>query len=195
MLPSWPECVGMAERWAPVLLDTAVRSVAVLGLAGLAAVALRRGSAATRHWVWMLGVAGVLLLPMMTASLPGWRVLPPVVGGVDGVVSGVIVEGPALPDAADPVESVVPREETRVNDAGIGAVTAVGNKETASGVSAAAVPVAGVGVSAGSVGSGGRAAEMPKTVAARNSGLGAMPWTFWVVMIWLAGSVLVPIQA
>ena len=96
MLPSLPECGAMADRLAPVVLDAGVRSLVVLGLAGLAAVALRRGSAAA-HWVWLLGVAGVLVLPVLSASVPGWRVLPRVGGGSAAPMSAVIVEGPTFP--------------------------------------------------------------------------------------------------
>ena len=37
---------------------------------------MRRASAAARHEVWVLGFAGVLLLPVLSAALPGWHVLP-----------------------------------------------------------------------------------------------------------------------
>ena len=60
----------------PTLLDTAIKGVAILLLAALATLALRRASAATRHWVWFLGVLGLLILPILTAALPGWHILP-----------------------------------------------------------------------------------------------------------------------
>ncbi len=59
-----------------LLLDAAVRSVVFLGLVALAVLGMRRASAATRHWAWLLGFVGLLLLPVTAAAVPGWRVLP-----------------------------------------------------------------------------------------------------------------------
>ena len=60
----------------PTLADAAIKGVAVLMIAGAAAIALRRSSAATRHLIWFLGVVSLLILPLLSASLPGWHVLP-----------------------------------------------------------------------------------------------------------------------
>jgi hypothetical protein len=76
VLPSLPECAAVVDRLAPMLLDAAIRSFIVLGIAGLGAAAMRRASAAARHWVWLLGLAGMLLVPILSATLPIWRVLP-----------------------------------------------------------------------------------------------------------------------
>jgi len=59
-----------------VILDATVKGTAILALVWLATLAMRRSSAAARHWVWFLGVLGLLLLPILTAALPGWHVLP-----------------------------------------------------------------------------------------------------------------------
>src|SRR3954468_5690301 len=75
-LPSLQECAAVIDRLAPAALSAASGSVLVLGLTGLAALAMRRASAAARHEVWLLGFAGVLLLPVLSATLPGWHVLP-----------------------------------------------------------------------------------------------------------------------
>ena len=61
---------------ADFLLDTAGRSLAFLCLVSLAVLGLRRASAATRHWAWLLGFVGLLILPLTVAAVPGWRVLP-----------------------------------------------------------------------------------------------------------------------
>ena len=61
---------------SPLLMDSAFKGAALLGVAGLAALALCRASAATRHLVWVFAVAALLVLPVLSASLPGWRVLP-----------------------------------------------------------------------------------------------------------------------
>ena len=57
-------------------LDCAGKSVLILALAGLAVFCLRRASAAVRHLVWLLAVASLLLLPVLSCLLPGWQVLP-----------------------------------------------------------------------------------------------------------------------
>ena len=74
--PSVAECVAAADRIAPAMLSAAAGGVVVLGVAGLAAAAMRRASASARHEVWALGLAGVLVLPVLSATLPGWHVLP-----------------------------------------------------------------------------------------------------------------------
>ena len=75
-LPHVTDFAATADRLAPALLDGAVRGAVIFALAGLTALAMRRASAAARHWVWLLAFAGLLLLPAFSAVLPGWRVLP-----------------------------------------------------------------------------------------------------------------------
>ncbi|MEI8197853.1 MAG: hypothetical protein WCI73_18310, partial [Phycisphaerae bacterium] len=58
-------------QWLPVLLDAALKGVAILALTGLATLGLRRASAAARHLVWFLGMVSLLVLPLLSAALPG----------------------------------------------------------------------------------------------------------------------------
>src|SRR5688572_10771908 len=58
------------------LIDMAVRTSMILLLALGATFAMRHAAAATRHLVWTLAVAGALTLPVFTAVMPAWRVLP-----------------------------------------------------------------------------------------------------------------------
>lgn len=56
------------------LLDVALKSMAVVLLAVVVVALLGRASAACRHLVWCLSVAGLLLLPVLSLLLPDWRV-------------------------------------------------------------------------------------------------------------------------
>jgi beta-lactamase regulating signal transducer with metallopeptidase domain len=60
----------------PAVVDSALKGVVLLALVALAVALLRQASAAARHLAWLLGVVGLLLLPLLSATLPGWRVLP-----------------------------------------------------------------------------------------------------------------------
>jgi len=53
-------------------LDAVAKATLVLGATGLVVRALRQSSAATRHFLWMLGVAAALLLPSARALAPRW---------------------------------------------------------------------------------------------------------------------------
>ncbi|AIE85388.1 M56 family metallopeptidase [Fimbriimonas ginsengisoli] len=57
-----------------ILLDLVVKSVAVSLCGLLAAAFLRNGSAAARHLVLVLTLAGLLALPIASALLPRWQV-------------------------------------------------------------------------------------------------------------------------
>src|SRR5262245_63723526 len=59
-----------------LLVDSAVKGTALLVLAAVAATILRRDSAATRHLVWLLAIVAMLAVPVLSAMLPQWRVLP-----------------------------------------------------------------------------------------------------------------------
>lgn len=59
-----------------LLVDSAVKGTALLLLATVAVLILRRDSAATRHLVWLLALVALLAVPVLSAMLPAWRVLP-----------------------------------------------------------------------------------------------------------------------
>jgi beta-lactamase regulating signal transducer with metallopeptidase domain len=69
------------DRFAELLLTAQVKGVVVLLVVALAAVALRRGAAATRHWLWFVGMVGLLALPGLGAVLPRWSVEVPAWAG------------------------------------------------------------------------------------------------------------------
>jgi beta-lactamase regulating signal transducer with metallopeptidase domain len=61
-----------------LLLDSALRSSAVLGLALIATLLLRNRSAALRHWILSAAVLCSLLMPVATLVMPAWNVSPSV---------------------------------------------------------------------------------------------------------------------
>ncbi len=60
-----------AASWLPAA-DIVVKATLMFAAAGAAAFGLRRGSAAARHLIWTLALAGVLLLPILSIALPRW---------------------------------------------------------------------------------------------------------------------------
>lgn len=61
-----------AER----LSDISLRATVLLAAATVVTVTLRRHSAASRHLVWVLALAGVVALPIIQSGLPSWKILP-----------------------------------------------------------------------------------------------------------------------
>jgi len=58
------------DPWLSVLVWSAVKGLLVLAAAGLVCALLRRRSAATRHLVWSLAIASLLVMPILSAGLP-----------------------------------------------------------------------------------------------------------------------------
>ena len=67
---------GVSSALSPLLVESAVKGTALLVLAAIAATILRRDSAATRHLVWLIAMDAMLVVPVLSAMLPQWRVLP-----------------------------------------------------------------------------------------------------------------------
>ena len=59
--------------WLTMLLDASIKSVVVLALAAGLNLALKRSSAAFRHLMWLLAVVSCLCLPVISVTLPSWR--------------------------------------------------------------------------------------------------------------------------
>src|SRR5438876_4914882 len=56
------------------LMGVAFKGTAIAGVAGLAAWFLRRRSASARHLVWTAAVGALVALPLLSISIPAWRV-------------------------------------------------------------------------------------------------------------------------
>src|SRR6187551_1810890 len=82
-----------------VVLDAIVKASLILAATGLVATVLHRASAAARHMIWTLGLAGALLVPALSIVLPRWEV-PLVRLAADTVDTQVTQPAPA---AAAPV--------------------------------------------------------------------------------------------
>ena len=67
---------SFATDWFSTSVDVAVKAFALLAVTAAAALALRRASSALRHFVWLLAILGVLLLPTLSVALPQWGLLP-----------------------------------------------------------------------------------------------------------------------
>ena len=105
-LPTFGEITAALERIGPGMLVVAVGSTIALGLAGLVVLLMRRSSGSARYEVWMLGFVGVLVLPVLSAMLPGWRVRHGTDGGVEarqpaGLARNVASEVPATSTPPD----------------------------------------------------------------------------------------------
>ncbi len=66
----------VASEFLPVLIDSAIKGAVVLILVIIALLFMKRASAATRHLVVALGMASLLMLPVLSTLLPAWQVLP-----------------------------------------------------------------------------------------------------------------------
>ena len=59
-----------------MLVDSAIKGAALLLLATVVTLVFRLDSAATRHLIWLVAIVGMLAVPVFSAILPQWRVLP-----------------------------------------------------------------------------------------------------------------------
>ena len=84
-----------------LLLASAIKGSVLLVLAAIAAFVLRRASAAMKHLVWTMALAGVFLVPLLGATLPSVSVaiaVPSLAGSTDKTAAGgAAVSGTAVP--------------------------------------------------------------------------------------------------
>ena len=99
---------GVLGASSLLLLDSAVKGTALLLLAAVAAIILKRDSAATRHLAWLLAMVAMLIVPVLSAMLPEWRVLP-VWAGIS--MQAIIVDM-SPPSIASPVDDAVVLPQT-----------------------------------------------------------------------------------
>ncbi len=192
---------GTLGAWAvggwglELMLDASVKGAVLLVLAWGLTLALRRAGAAARQWVWVLALGGLVLLPGLSAMLPGWRVLPewvrvvaPVAhhgdtearreGATEGQSDGATKGGRGGTDSAAAVEGRSGRE-----GAGAGGGMVVG-----SGDAAGRGEIVGGGESTAA---GAVKVDAGGTMAARTDAAGPaekrakLGWGAWVVGRWM----------
>ena len=96
----------------PILLDLAAKSFAILFLTALIALSLRRASAAARHLAWFLGAFSLLLLPILTAALPSWHILPQWTPAASAQVSETSNPLPASQTNLPPLDTPLPAQKS-----------------------------------------------------------------------------------
>jgi beta-lactamase regulating signal transducer with metallopeptidase domain len=187
VLPSLSECAATFDRLAPVLLNAAARSIVVLSLAASVTLMMRRASAAARHWVWLLGFAGLLALPVVSSTLPGWHVLPWIgASHAASPASEIVVLPPAVlfpqPQVRQQSDALPVDTNSTASD------VAPGKAPTATPPQASAVKRAAP-LQAGAPAAVAESAELP--AQASNLRIAALPWTVWLALCWLTGTLLV----
>lgn len=157
----------MSALWISALAETAVRSTALLGIAALLTLFLRRRAATTRHLVWGLALAGVLVLPLAGAVLPG--VPMPVPGAVADALPASLVA--TIADAPGPEHAPPATSDAEARSrSSFGAAPGTANDAT---------EAAHAGVSRSSTGSAG------SSVAAAGA---TIAWAPVLLAVWAVGA-------
>lgn len=98
------------------LLEVTAKATTIVGLTALVCWLLRRASAAVRHFIWAIALAGVFALPALALLMPDWRVaLLPAAPSGEATVSRQAESPPpsAAPDVARDADSAVPLFDAR----------------------------------------------------------------------------------
>lgn len=116
---------------AALLLDSAIRATVILGVAFGVMFLLRRRSAALRHLVLSLAIAGALLTPLLTIVAPAWRP-----GFVDRALRSVQLTSAGAPDAsaASPAATVTTKESLHLPPLEAALTRSANSAEAAGGI-------------------------------------------------------------
>jgi beta-lactamase regulating signal transducer with metallopeptidase domain/HEAT repeat protein len=91
-----PAALVQEGGWPALLLALSLKGALILGMAAMTALILRRAAAASRHLLWSLALASLLMLPPLSVALPAWQwsVFP------DGFLSHESLSATATPGPA-----------------------------------------------------------------------------------------------
>ncbi|MCG8604109.1 hypothetical protein MJD09_03800 [bacterium] len=150
------------------LVNALVKVSLVLASAGLVNSLLKRSSAAVRHWIWSLAFYGLLLMPFLSQTVPGWNLarLPIMVNSE--VYEEAVASSPSGRTSL-PVESVLTSQQ-------------MDQKYPAATGESAESPSQPLNIA--------NASATDTQQNAADSRLWNAPWFFWVFSVWLAGTAL-----
>jgi len=126
---------GLANA-APFAVELAVKGTLWLVAIAILAAILRNASAATRHLVWSLGIAGLFAMPFLLNGLP-WRIAVPIAVAPDAHRAQ-----PSPLDDAPPALTDAGARSVRASTESLGTASgAAGSASGAAGLGLAAAPV------------------------------------------------------
>ena len=146
--------------WLRFLIDATMKSFAIFAVAGLFGFILRRHSAAVRGLVWSLAIAGCLIVPFFSLTLPQWEV-------------GIL---PATPDEFE-VDRLADNRQTAISPVPIASRPL--SSTTASSTRSTPPPIQSKSVSSES---GAPQPNMSETSFV------LLRWTDWIAVCWAGGT-------
>ncbi len=192
-----PESLAEASSlWLIVLLDAALKGLIVLLVAAVATRLMQKASAATRHLVWLFAALSLLVLPVLSLTLPQWNVLPSWMGWPSRHAPTPVAQADPSPDPADDLEVADsgmpthwdgPSESESLSVADASAVFTPATQHAGSPSPQEHEATVPKGHSTSAV-----AESLPEaTVAVAQIAPGsAFPWQACVLMAWVAGSLV-----
>lgn len=108
---------AVASVSGPLLLvDSAFKGAAVLSLAAVVVLILRRHSAASRHLVWLAAFLALLAVPICSVVLPRWQALPAWASLTHDQPNDVVTDIAPVPAPNVPFESALPPDVAVVHE-------------------------------------------------------------------------------
>ncbi|MEP3479263.1 MAG: M56 family metallopeptidase [Fuerstiella sp.] len=152
------------------LLDSAIKGTLMLLMAACICVALRRDSAANRHFIWGIAICLLTVMPILSLILPGWNILPswhqPPPITVTQTTSSFMLDDPGLQIVDLPKDDSAMSPETH---------TDFGNEDVSQ------LPIV---ATAPSFNQHSNSAQFPQVVSTATQPL---TWPAWLMLIWLIG--------
>lgn len=186
------------------LADLTIKAALILSLAGIATALTTKRPASVRHAIWLAAVVGVLAMPLLTASLPSWRVLPanatlaaavPATGAemaATAVVPPVTSPTDPAAEAATPAAGTTLAAEAATPDAATTPATATAPVTAASGSAAANPADQGATAAAETSTPSATSGNLFLTSAADLwSTIKALHWSVLLTGIWLLGVLVI----